>query len=548
MDVLGFSVELDQVALEVGAHVAHDLLHAYQVLIGKDPMSELGDEHQVDMHGKDTVPASSDRLYRAHKPTILGSMAKRKTGSQGKRKAQIGRRYRMAPGPEASARLTQWGHTRRDVKNRLVENRLLAYGLWMKPVEDSVVIDELRECFCWVEDFPRQASNEVAKDVESAFSNWTDQNLTAMRPTFEKRTARLRFSLPGQAVDIRHVDRKWSEVYVSKIGWIRFRRHRPVNGVVRNATFFFSPSNGWEVSFGVAAKEHKAPPNGKPGVGSDFGVACSAFMSDEDEPRLMALNLTDGEQRRLLGLEQRKARQVTWAKRHNGGRYSKRLRHTINEIARLRARQARRRNDFTHKLTADMAKNHGFVGIEDLLVKNMTASAKGTLDEPGANVAQKAGLNRGILDNAPGERRRQLGYKCPKYGSDLRPVPPFNTSNTCPDCGAVDPKNRLGCGREFACVHCGYQAHADWAAAVNIERRAAVQGPSAGVSPRQRKKMVTQAAQSHTAAQTAGPAGNSTGRRKPSQSRKAEGASVKRVAPVGSGDPHLTGRVESKVA
>ncbi|EQD33026.1 IS605 family transposase OrfB, partial [mine drainage metagenome] len=154
-------------------------------------------------------------------------------------------------------------------------------------------------------------------------------------------------------------------------------------------------------------------------------------------------------------------------------------RHTINEIARLRARQARRRLDFTHKLTHDMAYSHGFVGIEDLRVKNMTASAKGTVETPGIDVAQQSWLNRGILDNAPGERRRQLAYKCPKLGSDLRPVPPFHTSNTCPnpECGKVDPANRLGCGREFACVHCGFQDHADHVASVNIFRLAEAQGP-----------------------------------------------------------------------
>ena len=65
--------------------------------------------------------------------------------------------------------------------------------------------------------------------------------------------------------------------------------------------------------------------------------------------------LTEGERRRLLGLERRKARQVRWAKRYNRGGYSGRLRRTIAEIARLRARQARRRADFTHKLTTDLA-------------------------------------------------------------------------------------------------------------------------------------------------------------------------------------------------
>ncbi len=101
----------------------------------------------------------------------------------------------------------------------------------------------------------------------------------------------------------------------------------------------------------------------------------------------MPSTLTAGQRRRLLGLERREARQVTWAKKHNGGRYSNRLGRTISEIAKLRARQARRRRDFTNKLTTDLARNHGWVAVEDLRVKAMTKSAKGTLREPLGSVA-----------------------------------------------------------------------------------------------------------------------------------------------------------------
>lgn len=76
------------------------------------------------------------------------------------------------------------------------------------------------------------------------------------------------------------MDRKWSEVWIPKIGWVRFRRHRNIPGIVRNAKV---SSIGWEVSFGVAAKPHIAPPNGKPGVGVDFGVACSGYLSDGEQ-------------------------------------------------------------------------------------------------------------------------------------------------------------------------------------------------------------------------------------------------------------------------
>jgi putative transposase len=142
---------------------------------------------------------------------------------------------------------------------------------------------------------------------------------------------------------------------------------------------------------------------------------------------------------------------------------------------RLRARQARRRLDFTHKLTSDLAKSHGWVGIEDLRVRNMTRSAKGTILVPGRGVTAKAGLNRGIINNAPYERRRQLAYKTQRYGSQLRLVRPALTSQTCSACGHRDPESRPGCGRLFACIACGYQAHADHNAARNIERIAAGQ-------------------------------------------------------------------------
>jgi putative transposase len=169
------------------------------------------------------------------------------------------------------------------------------------------------------------------------------------------------------------------------------------------------------------------------------------------------------------------ARQVRWAKRHNRRRYSRRLRRTISGIARLRARQARRRLDFTHKLTTDLAKSHGWVGIEDLQVRNMTRSAKGTTLAPGRRVRAKAGLNRGIIDNSPYERRRQLAYKSKRHGSELRLVRPAFTSQMCSACGHRDPESRPGCGRLFACVACGHRAHADHNAARNIERVAAGQ-------------------------------------------------------------------------
>jgi putative transposase-like DNA-binding protein/helix-turn-helix protein len=98
---------------------------------------------------------------------------------------------------------------------------------------------------------------------------------------------------------------------------------------------------------------------------------------------------------------------------------------------------------------------------------------QGHHQQPGGNARAKAGLNRAVLDDTPGERRRQLVYQAPLFGSELLLVPPQATSQTCAACSHRDPASRPGCGRLFACTVCGHQAHADANAARNIERLAA---------------------------------------------------------------------------
>ena len=63
---------------------------------------------------------------------------------------------------------------------------------------------------------------------------------------------------------------------------------------------------------------------------------------------------------------------------------------------------ANRRKNHVHQATAKLVRQHGLIVTEELSIGNMTASAKGTVDNPGKNVKQKAGLNRAILDTAPG--------------------------------------------------------------------------------------------------------------------------------------------------
>jgi putative transposase len=390
-------------------------------------------------------------------------------------KANMGRRYRLYPTVGQAERLTGWGHTCRAVWNVALAQRRFVYtqrGIRLRAAGQHRQLTEARAELDWLANLPAQSAQQVLAHLDRAYDNWWSPEHPAGPPRFKKRRDEVSVPFPGQAVVVRKLNNRWAEVRLPKLGWVQFRLSRPLGGVVRNATVS-RDALGWHVAFGVAIGAKPVAPNGLPGCGVDFGVACSAYVSTEAAPRLMPPTLTEGERRRLLGLERRKARQIHWARRYNRGAYSGRLRRTIAEIGRLRGRQARRRADFTHKLTTDLAKRHGWVGIEDLRVTAMTASAKGNIEQPGSNVRAKAGLNRAVLDNTPGERRRQLAYKAPRFGSELWLVPPQSTSVTCATCGRRDPASRPGCGRVFACTGCGHQAHADANAARNIEQLAA---------------------------------------------------------------------------
>jgi putative transposase len=68
------------------------------------------------------------------------------------------------------------------------------------------------------------------------------------------------------------------------------------------------------------------------------------------------------------------------------------------------------------------------------------------------------------------ELRRQLEYKTAWRGGLLIPVPPQNTSRTCPCCEHVSKNNRKT-QADFVCVECGFSENADLVAAINIKRQ-----------------------------------------------------------------------------
>lgn len=125
------------------------------------------------------------------------------------------------------------------------------------------------------------------------------------------------------------------------------------------------------------------------------------------------------------------------------------------------------RKDYLHKVSTLIAESHGVVRIEKLNVQGMSASARGTVEEPGRNVRAKAGMNKAILDQGWWMFRVFLAYKLEERGGRLEEVPAAYTSQTCAECGVVDRESRKN-QSVFCCTACGHSNNADVNAARNI--------------------------------------------------------------------------------
>ncbi len=242
-------------------------------------------------------------------------------------------------------------------------------------------------------------------------------------------------------------------------------------------------ADGWYVSI-QTEYEMEPPKHAGDSVGIDMG--CVRFCTLSDGTFFEPCGALKKSLKKLARMQRRLARMQ---------KFGKNWRKQKAAIARLHQHIANVRRDFIEKVSLNICKNHAEIFREDLKIKNMTASAKGTVEEHGTRVAQKSGLNRSILDQGwriffskldwkalrlgghvhtvpPQNTSRtcQLDWKALRLGGHVHTVPPQNTSRTCPICGCVSKDNRKTQAL-FKCVSCGHQGNADGVAAINIKER-----------------------------------------------------------------------------
>ena len=355
-------------------------------------------------------------------------------------------RYRVRPTSKQVERIGQWGSAMRFLWNLANEQRRLGYA---RPRDERVFptafdqineLTELRKELPWLADVPRNVCSQLLVELDKAWQRCFKRLAHAPR---WKRKGRDFLSLTEPHPKAWRLD--GTILRFPKLGNLRAIVHRPLEGKAKTCSLK-RDGNQWFASI-VCEVEVEAPtPKTLPVVAIDRGV--TNIVADSDGQLLKSPRFYAKAMKSLKRAQQRVSR------REKGSRNREKAK---LKVARLQRKTRRQREDFTHRLSYNYAKNHGTVVIEDLKIGNM--------------VKANRGLARGILDQGWGLLAQFLAYKLAWKGGVLGEVYAHYSSQTCsvPTCGHVDAVSRKG--EVFLCVHCGHREHADINAAKVLKSR-----------------------------------------------------------------------------
>lgn len=315
-------------------------------------------------------------------------------------------------------------------------------ALWLKLWKQS-------EEYGFLDDCHSQVLQQKLKDLDKAFKDGFDKKQPLKRiPKFRKKGIHDSFRYPqGFKIDNKRI-------YLPKIGWVGFFKSQDILGTPKNITISRRGKHSY-CSIQVEIELEKPTTTATSDIGIDMGI--NKFVAISNGEYVNPANMFRKLEKRLAKEQRKLSRKKKFS--NNFHKQNKRIQHIHSKIANSRL-------DFLHKLSTTLSKNHALIAVEALKIKNMSKSAKGTVDGHGRNVKAKSGLNKSILDQGWGIFRTLLKYKLDWNGGIYIEVPPKHTSQKCNKCNTVDKGNRNASA--FECLNCGHKDNADINAAKNI--------------------------------------------------------------------------------
>lgn len=230
-----------------------------------------------------------------------------------------------------------------------------------------------------------------------------------------------------------------NQLKLSKLGNIRIKMHRLIEGEIKTCTLRINASGEWDVSFSCEIDIKPLEPKHE-SIGIDVGLEHFATLSNGQEisnPRFFK----QGE--KALARAQKKLAPLK--------KGTKERKKQGKVVAKIHEKICNKRKDFCHKESKKIVDQYQYICVEDLDIKKMV---------------ERSHLAKSITDVSWNQFRQFLTYKAAEAGRKVGFVNPAYTTQECYQCKHQEAKKLSE--RMHCCTQCGYKATRDCNAAQNI--------------------------------------------------------------------------------
>ncbi len=365
------------------------------------------------------------------------------------KKVMLSYKFRLYPNKEVEGRLEEQLEISRWLYNRLLEeiNNARKEGRKITQNDTQALIVKLKE--------ENPELKKVYSKVLQMVNHQLWSNIRALSKLKKKgkKIGRLRYKKKGRFKSLNYnqsgfsIDEKNNRISFSKIGSVKAKIHREIDGKMKGIWIKRYPSGKWYAIVQVD-KETEGKTKNRVKIKSKtiaIDVGIEKFLVDSDGKAIEYPRYIDKTIVRIRIMQRKLSRKKKGSKNYEKSR---------KRVAKVYERMNNQRRDFLHKLSRYYADYYDVIYVEDLNIQGLVRKGK-------ANT-----LHRHILDASWGEFMRMLSYKVEGTGGAVVKVSPCNTSKRCAKCGAITDIKLSD--RTFRCPVCGWIVDRDYNASLNI--------------------------------------------------------------------------------
>lgn len=390
-------------------------------------------------------------------------------------------KYPLKIAPTHAEKLRLWSCSCRYLWNRslrlkkgLYERYKISMGYY-GPSGMNKRLTTLRSRYDWLSDAPNCTQQKILLNIDIAFKNFFRRIKLGQEPgypRFKNRSILPGLYFPKQRFDI--IIDEYNRYYLKLTKMpqpIRIDIDRPYfnhsSDSILSCTIVYE-RRMWYICILVNTLDPIIVKRNLPSIGINRGVKQTVSLSNGEIYQINSDRLKYYENRKAH-LQRKLAYKIGSKK---GQKKSNRWIDLKTRIARIDTKMADIRLDFNHKTSKSLVDKYDHIAFEDFDIKKMVKSAKGTIKNPGENVALKSMFNRDILRSGWGQLMQFTEYKSLWVGGKISKINPENITRECSECGYISKENINIKKRLFKCKQCGHVDDIDKNAAKNVLKRA----------------------------------------------------------------------------